>query len=189
MKKKLLLGLLCILQSFLFVLQAQNTQRNIAYTDDNVRFTVISDGAIRLEYAPDGKFVDSKSHIAINRLYPQVDYKLKTRGGWVEITTSKMKMRYKKNSGQFTDKNLIITAAKEMLPFSWKPGMQQKGNLKGTYRTLDGMDGDTQTQTWVADTKKGDKLKLEDGLLATDGWTFIDDSQGLLFDDDKDWDW
>lgn len=76
-----------------------------------------------------------------------------------------------------------------MLPFSWKPGMQQKGNLKGTYRTLDGMDGDTQTQTWVADTKKGEKLKLEDGLLATDGWTFIDDSQGLLFDNDKDWDW
>ena len=188
MKKKLLLSLLCILQ-ILFALQAQNTQRNIAYTDDNVRFTVISDGALRLEYAPDGKFVDSKSHIAINRLYPQTDYKLKTRGGWVEITTSKMKMRYKKNSGQFTDKNLIITAAKEMLPFSWKPGMQQKGNLKGTYRTLDGMDGDTQTQTWVADTKKGDKLKLEDGLLATDGWTFIDDSQGLLFDDDKDWDW
>ena len=181
--------MLCILQSVLFALQAQNTQRNIAYTDDNVRFTVISDGALRLEYAPDGKFVDDRSHMAINRLYPQVDYKLKTRGGWVEITTSKMKMRYKKNSGQFTDKNLIITAAKEMLPFSWKPGMQQKGNLKGTYRTLDGMDGDTQTQTWVADTKKGEKLKLEDGLLATDGWTFIDDSQGLLFDNDKDWDW
>ena len=33
------------------------------------------------------------------------------------------------------------------------------------------------------------KLKLEDGLLATDGWTLIDDSQGLLFDDNKDWDW
>ena len=25
--------------------------------------------------------------------------------------------------------------------------------------------------------------------LDTDGWTFIDDSQGLLFDNDKDWDW
>ena len=67
--------------------------------------------------------------------------------------------------------------------------MQQKGNLKGTYRTLDGMDGDTQTQTWVSDTKKGDKLKLEDGLLATDGWSLIDDSRGLLFDNDPDWDW
>ena len=188
MKRGLLL-LLCVMQSFIFVLHAQNTQRNIAYTDGNVRFTVISDGAIRLEYAPDGKFVDDRSHIVVNRNYPQVDYKLKTRGGWVEITTSKMKMRYKKKSGQFTDKNLVITASKEILPFTWKPGMQQKGNLKGTYRTLDGMDGDTQTQTWVADTKKGDKLKLEDGLLATDGWTLIDDSQGLLFDDNKDWDW
>lgn len=95
MKRGLLL-LLCVMQSFIFVLHAQNTQRNIAYTDDNVRFTVISDGAIRLEYAPDGKFVDDRSHIVVNRNYPQVDYKLKTRGGWVEITTSKMKMRYKK---------------------------------------------------------------------------------------------
>lgn len=25
--------------------------------------------------------------------------------------------------------------------------------------------------------------------MATDGWTLIDDSQGLLFDDNKDWDW
>ena len=107
MKRGLLL-LLCVMQSFIFVLHAQNTQRNIAYTDGNVRFTVISDGAIRLEYAPDGKFVDDRSHIVVNRNYPQVDYKLKTRGGWVEITTSKMKMRYKKKSGQFTDKNLVI---------------------------------------------------------------------------------
>ena len=33
------------------------------------------------------------------------------------------------------------------------------------------------------------KLKLEDGLLATDGWSLIDDSRGLLFDNDPDWDW
>lgn len=188
MKKKLVL-LLCLLQSFLFTLQAQNTQQNIAYTDDNVRFTVISDGVIRMEYAPDGKFIDDRSHIAVNRLYPETDYRLKTRGSWVEIATPKMTMRYKKNSGPFTDQNLTITSAKGTLPFTWKPGVQQKGNLKGTYRTLDGMDGDTQSQTWVADSKQGDKLKLEDGLLATDGWTFIDDSQGLLFDNNPEWDW
>ena len=64
MKRGLLL-LLCVMQSFIFVLHAQNTQRNIAYTDGNVRFTVISDGAIRLEYAPDGKFVDDRSHIVV----------------------------------------------------------------------------------------------------------------------------
>lgn len=188
MMKKLIL-ILCILQGVLLSLRAQGEQQNIAYTDNNVRFTVISDGTLRLEYAPDGKFVDDKSFIAVDRLYPQVDYKLKTRGAWIEITTSKMKMRYKKDSGRFTNNNLIIEAVKGTFPFTWKPGMQQKGNLKGTYRTLDGMDGDTQTQTWVSDTKKGDKLKLEDGLLATDGWSLIDDSRGLLFDNDPDWDW
>ena len=160
MMKKLIL-ILCILQGVLLSLRAQGEQQNIAYTDNNVRFTVISDGTLRLEYAPDGKFVDDKSFIAVDRLYPQVDYKLKTRGAWIEITTSKM--RYKKDSGRFTNNNLIIEAVKGAFPFTWKPGMQQKGNLKGTYRTLDGMDGDTQTQTWVSDTKKGDKLKLEDG--------------------------
>lgn len=178
-----------MLQGILLSLGAQDMHQNIAYADNHVRFTVISDGTLRLEYAPDGKFVDNKSFVAVNRLYPDVDYKLKSKGAWIEITTSKMRMRYKKDSGQFTGDNLVIEAVKGAFPFTWKPGVQQKGNLKGTYRTLDGMDGETQTQTWVADTKKGEQLKLEDGLLATDGWSFIDDSQGLLFDNDPDWEW
>ena len=168
---------------------AQALQSNIAYVDNQVRFTVISEGVIRMEYAPDGNFVNEKSHVAVLREYPSVDFKLKKKGAWVEIVTSKMKLRYKKNSGQFSKDNLFITSMNDLVPCAWKPGMQQKGNLKGTYRTLDGMDGDTQSQTWVADSKKGDKLQLEDGLLATDGWTFIDDSKGLLFDDDSDWEW
>lgn len=188
MMKKLILAF-CMLQGILLSLGAQDMHQNIAYADNNVRFTVISDGTLRLEYAPDGKFVDNKSFVAVDRLYPDVDYKLKSKGAWIEITTSKMRMRYKKDSGQFTGDNLVIEAVKGAFPFTWKPGMQQKGNLKGTYRTLDGMDGETQTQTWVADTKKGEQLKLEDGLLATDGWSFIDDSQGLLFDNDPDWEW
>ena len=188
MMKKLILAF-CMLQGILLSLGAQDMHQNIAYADNNVRFTVISDGTLRLEYAPDGKFVDNKSFVAVNRLYPDVDYKLKSKGAWIEITTSKMRMRYKKDSGQFTGNNLVIEAVKGAFPFTWKPGVQQKGNLKGTYRTLDGMDGETQTQTWVADTKKGEQLKLEDGLLATDGWSFIDDSQGLLFDNDPDWEW
>lgn len=188
MMKKLILAF-CMLQGILLSLGAQDMHQNIAYADNHVRFTVISDGTLRLEYAPDGKFVDNKSFVAVNRLYPDVDYKLKSKGAWIEITTSKMRMRYKKNSGQFTGDNLVIEAVKGAFPFTWKPGVQQKGNLKGTYRTLDGMDGETQTQTWVADTKKGEQLKLEDGLLATDGWSFIDDSQGLLFDNDPDWEW
>ena len=53
MMKKLIL-ILCILQGVLLSLRAQGEQQNIAYTDNNVRFTGISDGTLRLEYAPDG---------------------------------------------------------------------------------------------------------------------------------------
>ena len=188
--KKLMIFLLCLVQGLCNLAMAQDLQRNIAYEDEQVRFTVISDGILRLEYAPDGKFVDDKSFVAVNRTYPAVDYRVKKRGKWVEISTDKLVMRYRKNSGQFTAENLSIVSAKELTPaFAWKPGMQQTGNLKGTYRTLDGMDGDVQTQGYVAETKIGEKLVLEDGLLATDGWTLIDDSKGLLFDNDKKWEW
>lgn len=186
--KKILISLLCFL-TFCGCLDAQNLQKNIAYEDANVRFTVISDGVIRMEYAPDGKFVDDKSFIAVNRQYPAVDYKLKTRGRWVEIATSKMVMRYKKDSGAFSAENLSIVSAKGTLPFSWKPGVKQVENLKGTFRTLDGFDGEVQTQGYVRDSKPGEKIQLEDGLLAKDGWTLIDDSKGLLFNNDTDWEW
>ena len=65
--------------------------------------------------------------------------------------------------------------------FVWKPGMKQQYNLKGTTRTLDGWDGD---KCW------GHKADLEDGLLAKDGWTCLDDSNNFLFDGDADnWNW
>ena len=32
-------------------------------------------------------------------------------------------------------------------------------------------------------------MPIEDGLLATDGWTLIDDSDNFLFDGDKEWEW
>ena len=108
MMKKLIL-ILCILQGVLLSLRAQGEQQNIAYTDNNVRFTVISDGTLRLEYAPDGKFVDDKSFIAVDRLYPQVDYKLKTRGAWIEITTSKMKMRNGEATASYQQKEYSLS--------------------------------------------------------------------------------
>ncbi len=161
-------------------LNAQN--KNIAYQDANVRFTVITDGVIRLEYAQDGYFVDEASQVAVIRDYPTVDFKVKD-GKTIEITTTKLKLEYKKGSGAFTEENLNISSLKGVNPsFSWKPGMVQEHNLKGTYRTLDSYEGDTRVGT------TDQKIPLEDGLLATDGWTLIDDSKTYLFDDSE-WAW
>lgn len=180
MRKLLLLLGLCAMQTP----QAQDLHKNVAYADNHVRFTVISDGAVRMEYAPDGQFVDAKSFVAVQRTYPAADYRVK-RGAWIEIATPKMVLRYRKNSGPFTASNLSVRSPKgAAVPFVWKPGMQQKGNLKGTYRTLDGYDGDT----YVYDERRP-KMPIEDGLLATDGWTLIDDSDNFLFDGDKEWEW
>jgi len=161
--------------------QAQQISENVAYKDKEVRFTVITDGTIRMEWTQDGKFIDNKSFIAVNRNYPQVNYKIKSSGNRIEIKTAKITLKYKKGSGKFTGSNLQITSAKGMLPFTWKPGMTPKGNLKGTYRTLDGYYGGIHQD----DNKP---MKLEDGLLSTDGWTLIDDSKGYLFDH-SDWPW
>ena len=180
MRKLLLLLGLCAMQTP----QAQDLHKNVAYADNHVRFTVISDGAVRMEYAPDGQFVDTKSFVAVQRAYPAADYRVK-RGAWIEIATPKMVLRYRKNSGPFTASNLSVCSPKgAAVPFVWEPGMQQKGNLKGTYRTLDGYDGDT----YVYDERRP-KMPIEDGLLATDGWTLIDDSDNFLFDGDKEWEW
>ncbi len=156
---------------------------NIAYCDDNVRFTVITDASIRMEYAPDGNFVDDKSQVAVVRDYPEVPFKVKN-GNWIEITTPKVKLRYKKGSGKFTADNMSVSGVKGAFQFNWKPGTEQKSNLKGTYRTLDGCIGE-----YHGPLSANKKIEMEDGLLARDGWTLIDDSKSYLFDGASDWDW
>ena len=187
MKKYVMLSML---MAMLGLMGAKAEVSNVAYSDNQVRFTVISEGTVRLEYAPDGQFTDNKSFMAVNRDYEPVDYKVK-QGSWIEITTPVLKLRYKKGSGEFTDKNLVITSAskkKDAFRFTWKPGMKQQQNLKGTFRTLDGYDGDVRTFD-TPEGKKGEHMEIEDGIIARDGWTLIDDSKSLLFDGDPKWEW
>lgn len=159
---------------------------NIAYVDDNVRFTVVTDGVIRMEWHPDGKFVDLPSLVASERDYPHADFEVRKRGRNIEVATSRMVLTYRTGSGKFSADNLVVRAADGF--FTWTPGMSQKENLKGTFRTLDGLEGDLQTQSWVRDMKQGEHRRFEDGIIAKDGWTLIDDSESLLFDD-SDWAW
>ena len=115
----------------------------VAYRNNHIRITVIDEGTLRLEYAPDGKFVDKKSFLAVNRDYDKVTYQLKENGKTVTLTTQLLKLVYRKSEGPFTAQNLTITSTKAISKsFVWKPGMKQEGNLKGTYRTLDGYNGE-----------------------------------------------
>lgn len=159
--------------------------QNIAWQDQNVRFTVIADGVIRMEYAADGKFTDNPSFIASVRQYPKSDFTVKETELMVLVSTSKMCMSYQKGTGPFTAKNLAINSDSSLSKtFSWHPGDEQKQNLGGTYRTLDCYDGNKFFSWQNGKFVQGQDMPLENGLLSRDGWTLIDDSEGLLFDGD-----
>jgi len=163
---------------------ANGLSSNVAWQDSNVRFTVINDGVIRMEYAPDGKFVDDPSFIATYRQYQPSEYKLDESESSVSIKTNCMSLTYQKGTGAFAAENLSIEAAPSLTTqFSWHPGDVQQENLGGTYRTLDGYDGN-RFYAWARQADGSQELPLEPGLLARDGWTLIDDSKGLLFDGD-----
>ena len=133
-------------------------------------------------WSPEGKFIDNSSFVAVDRNLPVPEFKVRRSGGRLTISTSQMKVTYSIGSGRFTDRNLKVVSGAGLsgAPFEWKPGMKQKDNLKGTYRTLDGYIGN----------KMGDKeMPIEDGVIARDGWTLIDDSSSFLFDGAADWSW
>ena len=182
--RQLIISLILLLLS-----GAINAQDNIAYQDGEVRFTVITDGVIRLEWQPEGKFTDEPSFVASERDYPKAAFKVKNTRSKVHIETSKMIIEYRKGSGKFTDDNLKITSTDLITPaFTWRPGTEQKDNLKGTIRTLDWMEGSYHVESINPELKLGEKRELEDGILARDGWTLIDESSNLLFDDSE-WAW
>ncbi len=161
----------------------------VIYKDNHVRFTVVTDGLVRMEYAPDGKFIDARSFVAYNRSYPETGAKMSETKDEVIIVTPKMTLNYKKGKKPFSKDNLRIVSGKGMKPFEWMPGQQQKENLMGTTRTLDRWNGPdylykNDNGKWVEDPQT-----LETGLLARDGWTLIDDSGKYLLDNDSEIPW
>lgn len=133
----------CLTVLSVFSLSAATPQTDgIVYKDKTKRFTVVSDGLVRMEYAPDGKFNDAPSFIGYNRSYPKTDAKVTDDGKNVTITTSKLTLNYKKCNSPFSADNLTIVSAEGVKPFEWKPGTPQKMNLEGTTRTLDWWNGD-----------------------------------------------
>lgn len=150
----------------------------------NVRFTVLTPELIRMEWDSLGKFEDKASLVIINRNLPVPRFTKVETGNWLIIKTDQLVLKYKKGSGKFTPGNLQISFTGKNNKTIWKPGTPNNGNLKGTYRTLDGCDGNIRYDR----QEKPSEIILEDGLISKDGWFLWDDSRSFLFDD-SDWNW
>lgn len=141
------------------------------------RFTVLTPQLIRMEWAADSTFEDHPSLVVINRRLPVPKFTHEESDGWLVIDTGQLTMRYKPGSGVFSAENLQASFTMQGKRVNWTPGMQNPGNLGGTIRTLDGVNGPTP---------------LASGLLSRDGWMLFDDSATPLFDSNSggaNWPW
>lgn len=136
------------------------------------RFTLITEGLLRYEWAPDGEFEDRPSSFALHREQPVPQYKwLDTYSQdsqpQLEITTSRFHLTY--NKKEFTPYGLFATVVGDTRA-PWRYGeVDSRDNLGGTARTLDEIDG---------------RIDMGFGILSQKGWASLDDSESFLFEKD-----
>ena len=130
------------------------------------RFTILTSRLIRMEYSPMATFDDRPTQVVWFRNIPVPYFQLNQSDGSVEITTEHLCLTYQSEGG-FSASNLSI----RLLPGGqvWHYGDVDAKNLKGTGRTLDGVDG---------------SISLEPGLISRSGWKVIDDTASLIFNDE-----
>jgi alpha-glucosidase (family GH31 glycosyl hydrolase) len=148
----------------------------------NARFTILTPRTIRMEWSEDGKFEDRASLTFVNRKLPVPKFTKSEKDGWIEISTDELKLKYKTGE-MFNGNNLLVEFKLGTELKTWKFGQENKGNLLGTRRTLDGTDGEYRDPS-----KPETKLKLEDGMISREGWCVVDDAQKSLFDNSE-WPW
>jgi alpha-glucosidase (family GH31 glycosyl hydrolase) len=137
----------------------------------NLRVTVLTTRLLRIEYSPANQFEDRASQPFWFRDQPIPEYTWVTLdnndlpGEILELSTPDLKLKYRVGQPFSPD---TLTIQVKSIGHTWRFGEKNPGNLKGTYRTLDNRSG---------------QVPLEPGLLSRDGWTLIDDSHTLVFNE------
>ncbi|MDU3960597.1 MAG: alpha-glucosidase domain-containing protein, partial [Lactococcus lactis] len=125
---------------------------------DKARFTVLTDYLIRIEYSETGEFEDRMTQMVQNREFSEVNFDIIEKEETIEIITSTVHLYY--NGGEFTNASLFADVKFNFSVYSnrWYFGEKSDGNLKGTTRTLDMIDGE---------------CPLEDGIMSKSGFAVL----------------
>lgn len=145
-------------------------QKNSVIRGD-ARFEVLSPNLVRMEYAPDRRFVDAPSVAVQNRNWTTPDFHIADSGGWVEISTARMTVRYRLGSGAFGPENIVISWSDENGDHHWKPGDKDDKNLGG-------VPGDIALRVVPGN---------EPGPLSRNGYFLLDDSHTAVWNKASDW--
>lgn len=134
---------------------------------ERFRFTILTDSLIRLEYSETGTFEDRPTQTVLHRRFPVPEYRVIKRDGELQIHTDSFILYY--TGGPFTKYSLYIDVKNNYSLYDqrWHFG-EPIETLKGTVRTLDFIDGETE---------------LEEGIQAKHGYAVIDDSRSFILQD------
>ena len=99
--------------------------------EGQARFQVLAPMLVRMEYSPTARFIDAPSVAVLKRDWPTIPIQTRRVGGWREIETGKMTIRYRIGSGLFTAENLQVRWKNEQGDHVWKPGDKDDKNLGG----------------------------------------------------------
>ena len=126
----------------------------------DVRFSLLTDRLLRVEADKELKFTDEPTQTVVCRNFAEPNFKIVEDGDIVIIITTKTIFKYDLNQHK-------------MIGISLKDGKSlteyKSGNLKGTYRTLDGANG---------------AVNLGDGVMSKDGVAIVDDTTSLILNTD-----
>lgn len=142
---------------------------------DRHRFTVLTERLIRMEWSADGAFVDQPTAVVEARDFPTPRFTSSQTAEGLTIRTEFVELHY--DGREFSASGLSVTllAAPDIHYSTWRFGeelpqmLPRRGNLGGTARTLDEVDGECE---------------LEPGIVSTYGFAVIDDSRSIVLDSD-----
>ena len=128
------------------------------------RIEVLTERLIRLEYSPNGNFVDMASANVINRNFPLVSFLKKQDEAYLYIETKYINLKYQKEAN-FSERTLsgtILYSKKE-----WFYNQKEVKNFGGTTVSLD---------------NKTKLPQLDTGFFTLDFFLVYDDSNTILLD-------
>lgn len=142
-------------------------QRVALKTFGNARFTCLADGIVRMEYDARRRFEDRPTFAFMHRNRRDTFSQVRVDDKKLTLLTPRLSLTYTDDGRPFHPGNLVVSFLLNGNTIFWKPGLDDSANLRGTFRTLDGISGATD---------------LERGLLSRDGWAVVDDSDSPAFE-------
>ena len=131
------------------------------------RFTLIDGRVLRYEWSEDGQFEDRASTFAINHKFPTPEFRVEDQADQVDIFTPGFHLTYDKQRFSINGLSVQFTSKETDWGADWRYGEEAVGNLGGTARTVDMVDG---------------RCEVGPGILSSSGYSILDDSESMLFD-------